>query len=185
MDRNYDQIMAWLSVYEGGKVDDPVDPGGRTNRGVTQAVYDGYRRAVGKNLKDVWDISDFEHDAIYLSQYWQPVMGSQLPSGVDAAVFDFCVHSGASRPVKTMQRIVGATADGVMGNITLGAVRAYCDKHSAAELCVEICASRMKFLRRLKVWWKYKNGWTRRIEGDEPGVQDGDVGVVDRSVMLT
>ena len=33
-------------AFEGGKVDHPNDPGGRTNQGVIQRVYDGGRRRV-------------------------------------------------------------------------------------------------------------------------------------------
>lgn len=184
-DANYDMVMTWLAVYEGGKVDDPDDPGGRTNRGVTQRVYSAFRRANGEQPRDVWLMDDDEHDDIYLDQYWRPIWGERLPYGVDAAMFDFAVHSGTSRSVKTAQRIVGATADGVMGNVTLAAILKYCEEQSARDLCWNICMNRLAFLKRLKVWWKYKNGWKRRVIGDHEGAQDDDFGVIDRSIMLT
>lgn len=183
---NYPQIMSWLAVYEGGKVDDPQDPGGRTNRGVTQRVYSAYRRANGRDVRDVYLMSDDEHDAIYREQYWDPVWGDRLPSGVDAAVFDFAVNSGVSRSLKYTQRIVGVSADGVMGNVTMAAVLEYCDKpKGAAQLITKLCSARMAFLQSLRIWTRFKGGWTRRVVGDEPGVQDGDVGVLDRGVMLS
>jgi len=49
--------------------------------------------------------------------------GDDLPGGLDLAVFDFAVNSGPARAVKTLQRIVGVPADGVMGAMTLDAVR--------------------------------------------------------------
>jgi len=182
---NFDQIMDWLAVYEGGKVDDKDDPGGRTNRGVIQRVYDAYRRAHGLAKRDVYLMTDDEHDDIYLEQYWRPVWGNRLPSGVDAAMYDYAVNSGVSRSVKVTQRIVGVEPDGVMGNVTFAAIMDYCAEKSAAELCVAICTERLAFMKRLKVWWKYKNGWTRRVMGKHAGVQSDDLGVIDRSVMLT
>lgn len=176
--------MVWLAVYEGGKVDDPDDPGGRTNRGVTQRVYDAYRRARNLSVRDVWDMEAAAHDAIYLEQYWTPSWGDRLPAGVDAAVFDFAVHSGVRRPMRTVQRIVGVSRDGIIGNVTLAAIMDYCASKSTERLIITLCERRLVFLKGLRVWWKYKNGWTTRVEGDEPGAQDGDIGVVDRSVML-
>ena len=182
---NFDLIMTWLAVYEGGKVDHKKDPGGRTNRGVIQRVYNGYRQANGLSLKDVWEMSDDEHDDIYIEQYWRPVWGDRLPSGVDAAVFDYAVNSGVSRAVKVLQKCVGVQADGIMGNVTLGAVLDYCKRRSAGELVIAICTERMAFLKRLTVWPTFKGGWTRRVIGEHTGVQDDDIGVIDRAVRLS
>jgi len=181
---NYDRIMSWLAVYEGGKVDDPDDPGGRTNRGVTQRVYTAYRKAQGLPDRDVWLMNNDEHDDIYLEQYWRPIWGSRLPDGVDASMFDMAVHSGTSRSVKTAQEIVGVAADGIMGNVTLAAILNYCKTEGATKFCWEFNHRRLAFLKRLSTWWKYQNGWKRRVVGDEDGAQDFDFGVLDRSIML-
>ncbi len=183
--QNYDQIMQWLSAYEGGYVNHPKDPGGATMRGVTQRVYDAYRRNIGRPLRPVKQMTNPEHDAIYRQQYWNPVFGDRLPSGVDAAIFDFAVNSGTSRAVKYTQKIVGATADGVMGNMTLAAIKDYCEKKSAAELCGALCEARLAFMKRLSTWSTFGKGWQRRVMGDKMGVQHGDVGVIDRSIALT
>ncbi len=37
-----------LLVHEGGYVNHPKDPGGPTNKGVTQRVYEAYRKGKGK-----------------------------------------------------------------------------------------------------------------------------------------
>ena len=79
-------------VYEGGKVDDPRDPGGRTNQGVTQATYDAYRRTLGLASQDVYAMGDSERDAIYKGMYWDRDDGDALPVGLDFVVFDAGVN---------------------------------------------------------------------------------------------
>lgn len=177
--------MRWLEGYEGGYVNHPQDPGGATMRGVTQRVYDAFRRATGLPTQAVRLLTDAEHHAIYIRQYWNPIWGDQLPDGVDGAVFDYAVNSGPARAVRDLQRIVGTKADGVMGLMTFSAVKEWVAKRSAAELVVALCEARMRFLRGLKTFATFGRGWTRRVVGDKPGVQDGDIGVVDRCVKLS
>jgi lysozyme family protein len=45
-----------------------------------------------------------------------------LPAGLDLEVFDFGVNAGPGEAVKALQRIVGVTADGSIGPITLSAL---------------------------------------------------------------
>src|SRR5262249_4129194 len=53
----FDRVMKFTLKWEGGKVDDAVDPGGRTNMGVTQKTYDAYHDQVGVAHSDVWDMT--------------------------------------------------------------------------------------------------------------------------------
>jgi lysozyme family protein len=182
MRSNFERSLKWLDISEGGFVNDPDDPGGATNRGVTQATYDAFRRRNGVATQSVRRITDEEVRQIYRRQYWDRVQGDELPSGVDYAVFDFAVNSGVSRAAKHLQALVRVGQDGIIGEITLAAVEAHPDK---ARLIIDLCASRMRFLRGLSTWWKFGRGWTRRVEGDIPGVQDGDIGVIDRAVRLS
>jgi hypothetical protein len=50
--------LSHLLVREGGKVDNPKDPGGRTNQGVTQRVYNGWRTRSHLPVRDVYLIGD-------------------------------------------------------------------------------------------------------------------------------
>lgn len=184
MKTNFDQIMSWLAEYEGGYVNHPRDPGGATNRGVTQRVYDAYRRRKGQSPRSVRQLTDNEHDAIYLAQYWMPVRGDHLAPGVDASVFDMAVHSGVSRAVKTLQRVLGVKADGVIGEITLAALDKAIKARGVAPIIIDFNKRRMSFLRRLSTFSTFGRGWTRRVVGQREGAQTDDIGVVDRSVML-
>lgn len=190
MKQNFSTIMKWLAAYEGGFVNHPRDPGGATNRGVTQRVYDAFRRRQDLPTRSVRHITDAEHDAIYRKQYWNPVRGDDLPSGLDATVFDFAVNSGVSRSAKTLQRALRAkgqrqiAVDGIVGEMTLEAVEAVKRRNALPELIVDINNRRFAFVRRLSTFDVFGKGWTRRIMGERMGVQKGDIGVIDRSMML-
>jgi lysozyme family protein len=164
---NFDKALALVLEHEGGWVHDPHDPGGETNRGVTQAVYNAYRKVRGRGLQSVKHISDAELKAIYKFQYWDKVQGDYLPAGVDYAVFDFAVNSGVSRASKYLQAVLGVAQDGVIGAKTLAAI------HNPIHTINALCDRRMAFLRRLPTFWRFGKGWTKRVEGSNPKKVDG------------
>lgn len=168
MKENYTESLTAVLKHEGGYANNPKDPGGATMRGVTQAVYDAYRRNAGRPTQSVRAISDAELGAIYRGQYWDRVRGDDLPSGIDYAVFDFAVNSGARQAIKYLQQTLGITADGVIGNITLATVR---DADPVAVIN-ELCDRRLSFMKRIKhrttgelLWKEFGRGWSSRVAG--------------------
>ncbi len=158
----FDRSLAKELVIEGGFVNDPDDPGGATNKGVTQAVYDTYRKSVGAGRQSVRLISDDEARAIYKSRYWDLIKGDQLPPGVGFVVLDGGVHSGPGQSVKWLQRALGLTkVDGLVGPETLTAVNAVEDHDS---LIAKILDLRRAFLKALKGWKKFGKGWASRLK---------------------
>lgn len=180
---NFKRSLALVLSHEGGYVNHPKDPGGATNKGVTQAVYDAYRRYHGSRLQSVAKITSSEVAEIYQKNYWRLVRADSLPCGVDYAVFDFAVNSGVARATKYLQRLVGVTPDGVIGLITLAAVEAYA-RRDEEKLIAQYCANRLLFVRGLKTFSTFGKGWTRRIVGNFAGVQSADIGVVDYATFM-
>lgn len=156
---NFAASLALVLQHEGGFVDDPHDPGGRTNRGVTQAVYDDWRTNEGLGKRDVKLLNGFETSAIYRKRYWNAVHGDDLPSGVDYCVFDFAVNSGTNRAARYLQRAAGVLDDGQIGPVTVAAVKA----KPADEIIESVCAARLNFLRQLKIFDRFGRGWTTRV----------------------
>lgn len=146
-------------VFEGGKDNDPVDPGGRTNQGVIQREFSAWLKANGKPNRDVFTMTDVERDAIYDENYGEKVWFSQLPPGIDLVVLDGAINSGVSQSIKWLQRCLGVSATGVMGNITLQAVLQYPDDD---DLIAKIIARRNAFLRSLKTFYHFGKGWLSR-----------------------
>jgi lysozyme family protein len=180
---NYRPSLSLVLQHEGGYVNHPKDPGGATNFGVTQKVYDAYRHKMALAPRSVKLIDAVEVQAIYEKNYWRLVRGDSLPCGLDYAVFDFAVNSGVSRAVRYLQRLVGVDDDGALGDVTLNAVYDYA-KRDEEGMIVTYCANRMAFLRSLGTFATFGRGWTRRVIGDKPGVQANDKGVVDYAVMM-
>ncbi|RUU81293.1 glycoside hydrolase family 108 protein [Mesorhizobium sp. M7A.F.Ca.MR.362.00.0.0] len=153
-----------LLVHEGGYVNHARDPGGPTNKGVTQRVYDSYRKGKGLAARSVKGITMPEVYDIYDRQYWDAVKGDQLPDGIDYVVLDGAVNSGVRQSVIWLQRALGAAykgrVDGVLGFSTIEAINAV-NNHDA--LIDRICDIRLNFLRHLNTWSVFGKGWTARV----------------------
>lgn len=157
----YNDAIKNLLVHEGGKVNHPKDPGGRTNMGITQRVYDGWRRNRKLSTKSVYEISIDEVRAIYKANYADKIQYDRLPPGVDYFVFDGAVNSGPSQSIKWLQRGLGTVkVDGILGEATLSAVATH-PNHD--ELIAAMAARRFGFLKALKTWKTFGKGWTRRV----------------------
>lgn len=159
MRANFDKALSAVLVHEGGYVNHPKDPGGATNKGVTQAVYDDWRQVIRLPKQSVKDLTDAEVMAIYKKNYWDRVKGDELPIGVDYAAFDFAVNAGVYRAARYLQEAVGVAPDGQIGPVTIAAVKA-----CGPKLIDTLCDARMAFLKRLTTFDTFGKGWTRRVE---------------------
>lgn len=170
----FERSLTEVLRHEGGYVNHPKDPGGETNKGVTKAVYDDYRKSKGLSTRSVKSLERRELEDIYRARYWNLVKGDKLPPGVSYAVFDGAVNSGVSQSAKWLQRALGVKADGIIGPATIAAVNAY---PSSAKLIDGILDQRMKFLRSLKTWGTFGTGWTRRVNSVRSTAKKWAVGV--------
>lgn len=159
MKDNWQDALSNVLKHEGGYVNHPADPGGRTNLGVTQRVWEEW---VKHNVdeKQMRELTPEMVAPLYEEKYWQRVKGDDLPSGVDYCVFDASVNSGTGRASKWLQECVGVQADGVIGPMTLRTVEAMVP----ADLVNLYCDKRLAFLKELKTWDTFGKGWERRVE---------------------
>jgi lysozyme family protein len=159
----FEAALPFVLRWEGGLVDHPNDPGGRTNKGVTQKVYDAWRRRQGLPLRDVKAIDEAEVRAIYKSDYWIPPRCDLLGGPLDLVQFDTAVNMGVGRAVRFLQHTVGCEADGDFGPITERAVAA-CDRGT---IVVGYCDAREAFYRRLAETKPelavFLKGWLNRL----------------------
>ena len=159
MRENFEKSLTELLKLEGGYVNHPQDPGGRTNLGVTQTVWEDWLdRSVSE--AEMKALTPAKVAPLYREMYWDRVKGDKLPSGVDYCVFDAAVNSGVSRAAKWLQTTVGAVADGAIGEQTLKQMLLtnplmVIDKYSAI---------RLEFLKGRSTWPTFGKGWERRVE---------------------
>ena len=158
MNGNWDKSFQLLLKSEGGYVDHPSDPGGRTNLGVTQAVWENW---IGRssNEKEMRSLTAEMVKPLYKKKYWDACKCDELPNGLDYLVFDFAVNAGVGRSIKTLQTSVGATPDGAIGPKTLQAVMV-CSKD---QLIDKFSDEKLKFYQSLPTFATFGRGWTNRV----------------------
>ena len=160
MEANFFKSLEMVLHHEGGFVDHKDDPGGATNKGITHKTYADF---LGRPLEDVNELKNIPEDhiqLIYKKDYWDKVKGDQLPSGLDFCVFDWAVNSGPGRAAKALQKAVMISQDGVIGPMTLEAVKEY----DPAELIESITGYREEFYRNLSTFETFGKGWLRRTK---------------------
>lgn len=163
MSDNFEPCLTNVLHTEGGLVDDPQDPGGLTNHGVTQKEYDIWRSSNRLPIQSVQYITGEELESIYRFVYWHPSGADQLPLGVDYCVFDFAVNSGPHEAVKCLQIAVGAAPDGAFGPMTLSAAQA----EAPGDVIAKVSSERLVFLESLPGWPHDGHGWQNRVNAVE------------------
>jgi lysozyme family protein len=155
--------MVFVLRWEGGFVDHPADPGGATNKGVTQAVYDAWRTTLGQPKRSVRQIETAEVDAIYERNYWEAARCPQMPTPLDAVQFDTAVNMGVGRAVRFLQQSVGVGVDGSFGPGTAAAVA----RADLGATLVRYCEVREGFYRgiveRKPSQAVFLKGWLNRL----------------------
>jgi lysozyme family protein/microcystin-dependent protein len=156
---SYDQCLERVLAREGGYTNDPRDPGGPTNFGIT--IYD-YRKYVkpAATAADVKRMSLAEAKRIYRSKYWDALGCDDLPAGVDYTVFDYGVNSGIGRAGKVVRRVLGVSdADWRVNADIVAALK----KAEPSKVIVAINDERLQFLKSLRSWSAFGVGWGRRV----------------------
>lgn len=158
MKDNWLDALEAVLHHEGGFVDHPKDPGGATNLGCTQKVWEEW---VGHpvSVDDIRNLTPEQVAPLYKERYWDKIRGDDLPAGVDYVVFDAAINSGPGRAAKWLQEVVGTTADGAIGPGTLAAV----SNMSPEEIVDRYQAKRLGFLQSLSTWETFGKGWGRRV----------------------
>ena len=131
-----------IMAFEGGLVNDPLDPGGVTKYGISKRSY--------PNI-DIVNLTVVQAQAIYFRDYWLPVNAAQLPKQLDLYVFDAAVNQGTHAALLMLQAACGVTQDGVMGAGTLSAAKNCSPTKYLAERAMRYASN--KQLDRFGVGW--------------------------------
>ena len=175
---NVDAMVEDILVREGGFVNDPDDPGGATNFGIT--IGTAIENNLDKDGNGVVDVKDVQlitkEDAakIFKEKYFVKPQIDKLPPELHANVFDMNINAGANS-IRILQRLVGVDDDGVIGPETIAAVQKAAEAQGADQLNIayakarrdyyaEITRNNPKLKKFLVAKSGGKGGWIKRAE---------------------
>ena len=156
---SFDTCLPVILACEGGFVDDPHDPGGATNLGITLATLSSWRGRLA-TIAEVEALTPTAVAPIYLARYWNPCHAGDCPPGVDLMVFDEAVNQGVGHALCALQAALGLAVDGCFGAATQAALAVA----NPDRLINRIAVSRETQYRALPVFPRFGRGWLARLE---------------------
>lgn len=154
---------------EGGYGEDPYDPGGPTNQGITLAVLAAWKGVTldatnhGELKQELKRIAPETVRKIYRTRYWGPAACAELSAPLALMHFDAAVNHGVGAALRMLQEAAGTEIDGEVGPLTRaaiaakppdGLIRAYADIRRAR-------------YRSLPHFWRFGRGWLSRASKTE------------------
>jgi lysozyme family protein len=174
MKHAYSQIFAKVIEHEGYYANVEGDRGGETYMGIARNIHptwegwkliDEYKRIHGelsRNQKIEGTTIQSLVEKFYFEKYWT-ANGIHLIENYNLQyiIFDWCVNSGIYG-AKNVQRIVGATPDGIIGKKTASLINTFAPEH----LFKIIKHARINYYRAIAKKgqnYKFLDGWLNRI----------------------
>lgn len=118
-------ILSDILKQEGGLVDDPADPGGITNFGITVETLTEYygHPATPEMVKGLTaDVAMQIYQSLYINR---PGFGQIQNDTLRWLVVDTAVNNGRGRTIRWLQAAVNVPEDGIFGEQSLAAVNMY------------------------------------------------------------
>lgn len=132
-----------------------------TNHGVTPKAYKEFYGKVPTEA-DMRNLTKEEAKQIYKKDYVEkPGFDKIQDPNLQTSLVDFGINSGPKQAVKTLQRLIGTKADGIIGPQTLSKISEY-----SGNLTADLNEARREFLNKLdeEKYGMYKKGWNNRID---------------------
>lgn len=154
MGKDFKTALQRVLKHEGGYVNHPSDPGGETNFGITKSTakqygYTGSMRLIPTDVVE----------KIYKGQFWNTLDCANFHYAFGFQLFDAGVNHGIGNARKMLQRAVGVKDDGVIGQITLAAIR----KIPTSHLISLFNAERIQFYTKISTFPTFGKGWMNRM----------------------
>ena len=182
MSKTVQDIAYEIVRREGGFVNDPDDPGGATNHGVTIQTMRRFGLDLDLdgdvNVADVMALQPDQAVDLFLKHYYEAPRIGLLPEVLRASVFDMYVNAGVAA-VKLLQQLLrqmgyALTVDGVIGPLTSRAAHEAAQKapqHLADAYGIErrnfyfrLADQRVASRKFARSRSGQKGGWIRRAE---------------------
>ena len=157
----------WVVAVRKGFSNDPDDRGGATMCGITLKTYSSYRKKKGQHEPSVDELKKItlcEWLDVLKTLFWDKMKADNI---INQSIANLCVDNvWGTGPgyIKNIQRTLGVTADGIVGNQTLSAINSHPNQR---ELFGKLWEKRRLFYLNLTVsnptYNKYMKGWMNRL----------------------
>jgi lysozyme family protein len=165
---SFDLFLPLLLRFEGGFVDDPTDPGGETNKGVTMAIFRQCSHellGIDPTSENLRALTDAQAGIIYRSLYWNKMSGDVFQlQDLANIVCDFYVNSGTHATV-LLQRILNGMGahiveDGGIGSASIQALNGF----DQTEVYRRYKQGRINYYQNLgQRFPQFVQGWLNRV----------------------
>ena len=176
---DFTKAHAFVARMEGGFVDDPADPGGTTNHGVSLR----FLKAQGLDVGDIDGDGDIDADdiraltpelaaGVLRRAFWDVFPLDAVPAPLALAVYDTAVNMGVGQAKRLTQKALFIEADGRWGPLTWAAIKSCSDPKAAALAMVERRRERYAALvRNNTALEKFSRGWENRMKALEKEIR--------------
>lgn len=160
---SYKELVPFIRKWEGGFVNHKNDRGGATNKGITIGTF----RSVfgqGKTIEDLKRLTEEQWMFIFKKLFWDKCKADQIQDqSIANMLVDWAWNSGAVTAIKHLQKLVGVTADGIVGKQTLNAI----NSRDPMPLFINFKSERIKFYKNIvksnPSQQVFLNGWLNRV----------------------
>ncbi|HEY7551566.1 MAG TPA: glycosyl hydrolase 108 family protein [Hyphomicrobiaceae bacterium] len=165
-DALFSRALAHVLAMEGGYTEDPYDPGGPTNLGITLAEFARDKGVAvtadtfARLKAELKALPAATAARIYRTRYWEPGRCPDLPPPLAFFHFDAAVNQGVGAAARMLQEAVGAAVDGVVGADTLARAAA----QPVAGSLARYADIRRRRYRALATFWRFGKGWLARVD---------------------
>lgn len=161
---SFARALTLVLQSEGGYVNDPDDPGGETNHGVTARVWAAWCGETGTIPKPMLELTVTDVAELYEARYWRAARCHEMPWPLSLIHFDAAVNCNVSQAAKLLQRALGVNVDGILGPMTMTRTIA-----AGPRDCLRYLLERVFFYRRIARQTPASvkflaGGWLKRLE---------------------
>lgn len=159
----FELVYPVIEKWEGSFNNDPDDPGGATNMGITQGDLERWRKR-SVTVQEVEQLTREEARQIYRAYYWEPIHGDELPLAAAQVTYNSAVLEGVRKGSRYLQEALrqqgfDISADGEIGPLTIAA----CSQADLKRLVSDFTGASEAYLRSRPGFPKYGKGWLNRL----------------------
>lgn len=154
MNDYFNQAIQVILAHEGGYSDNPNDPGGPTNFGITQASLDEHWKALGLP-RAVQSLTLEDAKAFYLKVYWEANHYDAINAyAVATKLFDMAVNLGSEKATRLAQETAsqlgyGIAEDGILGKDTLATLNTLIEDGKTTVYLQLLCNNQCNYYQTL------------------------------------